>query len=72
VNAFVRDMVRYPVLAMSPITNSITVGTSAIEAKAGVTQIRRSCLRIAKTGNGIVYWGGASDVTVGTGFPTFR
>lgn len=52
---------------------AITVSTSSIEAKVGVSALsNRKNLTVHNNGSGIIYWGYSSGVTTSNGTPIFK
>jgi len=60
------------VLTDNYLNGTVTVGTSAVEAKVGTTKLQdRELLIIHNSSNNTIYHG-ASNVTVNTGVPIFK
>lgn len=52
---------------------ALTVGTSAIEVKAGISSLsNRKLVTVFNNSNNTVYWGRTSSVTILTGTPLFK
>lgn len=61
------------IIDIGGIEGALTVGTSAVEVKVGVSKYPgRKCLTLFNNSNTIIYWGYTSSVTTLTGTPIFK